>query len=334
MSGKEQSDSVGPNNEQPPVYWSVLHHKNVHEGVPTETPPPVQEVIHERQPFLDREGSTVLTGYDSTTRSPPVSPPTLPHQSSSVSERWGRIKTVVESKELLIRHIPDDEKSGATSTTHKKWSDLDNISPYELTLRECLFIFLALLSVGAFAYSFLFEHWAITNSLYFTVILLTTVGYGDFTPTTIGGKLFASVFALGGVVLLGLLLGVLGSQLVEAEINYTEKMKSKTSSALEKAFTRSRHRRSLIREKLAGHEVEPANIPRGCSTDSLESLDSVVSTDSYKSCSSVYDRDSSNHRHHHVTEGPWKVIWRYLPGLTPMLVGGLIMALIGKKAPF
>jgi len=58
-----------------------------------------------------------------------------------------------------------------------KWSDLGNIS-YELTLQECLKLFIALLAIGVLAFSFIFEHWTIIDSLYFTTVCLTTVGYG------------------------------------------------------------------------------------------------------------------------------------------------------------
>lgn len=50
------------------------------------------------------------------------------------------------------------------------------------------------------------EGWNWIDSLYFTIISLTTVGYGDFTPTTPLTKLIASFFILNGVaILLGLL---------------------------------------------------------------------------------------------------------------------------------
>ena len=37
------------------------------------------------------------------------------------------------------------------------------------------------------------------DSLYFSVVSLTTVGYGDLTPTTDGGKLFVSFYLLTGI---------------------------------------------------------------------------------------------------------------------------------------
>ena len=45
----------------------------------------------------------------------------------------------------------------------------------------------------------LLEKWSWIDSLYFTVITLATVGYGDLTPTTPVGKLFAVIFVISGV---------------------------------------------------------------------------------------------------------------------------------------
>ncbi len=40
------------------------------------------------------------------------------------------------------------------------------------------------------------------DALYFSVITLTTVGYGDFAPETDAGKLFTAVYALVGIGIL------------------------------------------------------------------------------------------------------------------------------------
>jgi voltage-gated potassium channel len=55
-----------------------------------------------------------------------------------------------------------------------------------------------LILVGAACYHIL-EGWPLFDALYFTVVTLTTIGYGDLVPKTDAGKAFTVVFALGGV---------------------------------------------------------------------------------------------------------------------------------------
>src|SRR5258705_512743 len=46
---------------------------------------------------------------------------------------------------------------------------------------------------------YLIEGWSILNSLYVATQTVTTVGYGDVTPTTRNGRIFSTVFMLAGV---------------------------------------------------------------------------------------------------------------------------------------
>lgn len=45
------------------------------------------------------------------------------------------------------------------------------------------------------------EKFSWINSLYFTVITLATVGYGDYAPKTTVGKLFTIVYVVVGIAL-------------------------------------------------------------------------------------------------------------------------------------
>ena len=53
--------------------------------------------------------------------------------------------------------------------------------------RDLLFTSLFVLALGTIVYRYL-EGWSWVDCLYFSVITLTTIGYGDFTPVTTGGK--------------------------------------------------------------------------------------------------------------------------------------------------
>lgn len=43
------------------------------------------------------------------------------------------------------------------------------------------------------------ERWALVDALYFAVVTIATIGYGDFAPQTVAGKLFTIVYVLSGL---------------------------------------------------------------------------------------------------------------------------------------
>jgi hypothetical protein len=60
---------------------------------------------------------------------------------------------------------------------------------------------LATLATGTLAYSLL-EGWSLVDSLYFSVVTLATVGFGDLTPTTDLAKLFTVGYIITGIGIL------------------------------------------------------------------------------------------------------------------------------------
>lgn len=78
-----------------------------------------------------------------------------------------------------------------------------------------------ILGIGTVVYHFV-EGWRWLDSLYFSVITLTTIGYGDFSPQTDAGKIFTLFYIVVGV---GIILAFVNT--VFAHYNYVKKDKEK-----------------------------------------------------------------------------------------------------------
>ncbi len=64
---------------------------------------------------------------------------------------------------------------------------------------------LAVVTTGTIVFHFL-EDWSWVDSLYFSVVAVTTVGFGDLVPTTDAAKLFTVAYVIAGIAVLGLFL--------------------------------------------------------------------------------------------------------------------------------
>jgi voltage-gated potassium channel len=73
---------------------------------------------------------------------------------------------------------------------------------------------LGLLATGTVFYS-LVEGWDPLDALYFSVISLATVGYGDLTPHTALGKVFTIFFVLAGVGVLVVFVSEVARQTIQ-----------------------------------------------------------------------------------------------------------------------
>lgn len=80
------------------------------------------------------------------------------------------------------------------------------------------------------------EDWTIVESLYFSVVTLTTVGFGDFTPTTPGAQIFTIFYILTGIGIFVALLASVAQQYIE--------QKSESPSARERLGARRQRRQA------------------------------------------------------------------------------------------
>lgn len=76
-----------------------------------------------------------------------------------------------------------------------------------------LILFTLLIITGASAFYHHVEGWNWVDSFYFSIITISTVGYGDFSPHTVVGKIFTIFYILIGLGLFVSVTANLGSHL-------------------------------------------------------------------------------------------------------------------------
>lgn len=72
------------------------------------------------------------------------------------------------------------------------------IDTIDMELRRAFVVLVLMLIVGTCVYAFA-EGWSVLDAMYFSVITLTTIGYGDMHPTTQFAKVFTMGYVLIGV---------------------------------------------------------------------------------------------------------------------------------------
>ncbi len=120
-------------------------------------------------------------------------------------------------------------------------------------------IFVLIVLFGGVVYSYI-EGWSFIDSIYFSTVTITTLGYGDFVPQTFAGKIFTIFFSLSGIVIGLYLITSLGKYLFAIEL----KKKSPAKCALikhNKSFETSKFSiGQFVEWKLSKHEAFEGNI--------------------------------------------------------------------------
>jgi voltage-gated potassium channel len=85
------------------------------------------------------------------------------------------------------------------------------------TFRGVVWLTVTVILAGGLFYARV-EEWTFFQGIYFTVITLTTVGYGDLVPVTFAGRMFTIFYVLLGVGIMVSLVGQVASHLIAARI--------------------------------------------------------------------------------------------------------------------
>jgi len=97
---------------------------------------------------------------------------------------------------------------------------------YHLTRNEIFIVIwaaLLLILTGTIVYSLL-EGWSLLDALYVTIITITTVGYGDLSPDTTSGRVFAIFFTMIAIGIGGYAISVLAAFAIEKQATKLERI--------------------------------------------------------------------------------------------------------------
>jgi len=109
----------------------------------------------------------------------------------------------------------------------------DNMKFYALLTLTGVIIF-----IGTVFYHYV-EEFAWVDAYYFSVIALTTVGFGDFSPVTTIGKIFTTIYILVGIGILVAFVSIfadrmINNQAIRKEIRHLENLDKKLQQNKEK----------------------------------------------------------------------------------------------------
>ena len=85
--------------------------------------------------------------------------------------------------------------------------------------RACVYLLLATVIVGGAAFSLAEDKGSWIDGMWWAIVTLTTVGYGDYSPATVAGRWVAVFVMAGGIGTVAILTGILADAIREAKIH-------------------------------------------------------------------------------------------------------------------
>lgn len=153
-----------------------------------------------------------------------------PASVSNGKKSWNKLKARVGQGDLLLPGVSqplstdnDDDVKGGEKNNNDRASMVQDAmgdirSGMEIKVTTCLIAILIYLLAAIGGYHYVWQpEWTMIDACYFAVTTFTTVGYGDLVPTSTASMMFTCVYALTGVACLGIALGILGSNLIDAQ---------------------------------------------------------------------------------------------------------------------
>lgn len=120
----------------------------------------------------------------------------------------------------LAEFVPGEIGTNDAGMLSRSESFLENIHP---SLRRVAIYLILYLAIGTICFSLVQDQIKgekidrVLDSVYFCIVTMTTVGYGDLVPNSVASKLLACAFVFSGMVLIGLMVSKGADHLVEKQ---------------------------------------------------------------------------------------------------------------------
>nr|XP_031860724.1 uncharacterized protein CI109_003767 [Kwoniella shandongensis]KAA5527796.1 hypothetical protein CI109_003767 [Kwoniella shandongensis] len=122
------------------------------------------------------------------------------------------------------------------------------LTPKQRNLVIITMIILVYLALGALCFNFLVPEISFQNALYYTVVTIETIGFGDVTPSTLGARIFLMFYAPVGIMTLAVTVGTARDTIVES---WNTAYRRRRYEMLKKDRIRKRQRREESAKRIA-----------------------------------------------------------------------------------
>ncbi|KAG0364975.1 hypothetical protein BGX24_004328, partial [Mortierella sp. AD032] len=136
------------------------------------------------------------------------------------------------------------------------------------------------LAIGALIFIW-FEKWTFLESLFFVMITITTIGFGDIVPKTTGGRVFVVFYASGGIILFAMAVNAIRYVILEDlhrqfAIRAQERKAKKEARRLERKEERARELEKRKNIQGAVDSAQGADVLKGATGTGPESHQSSI----------------------------------------------------------